>query len=58
MQHHYGEPMSVLYQRLQNQSLFSFQNLYLYGGLFDVIAIAIAHLVLIIRTTSVISCAR
>ena len=46
VQHHYGELIVGYYTSgFKNQSLFSFQNLYLYGGLFDVIAIAIAHLV-------------
>ena len=46
VQHHYGELIVKYYSSgFKNQSLFSFQNLYLYGGLFDVTAIAIAHLV-------------
>jgi hypothetical protein len=46
VQHHYGELIVKYYTSgFKNQSLFSFQNLYLYGGLFDVTAIAIAHLV-------------
>jgi hypothetical protein len=46
VQHHSGELIVKYYSSgFKNQSLFSFQNLYLYGGLFDVTAIAIAHLV-------------
>jgi hypothetical protein len=46
VQHHYGELIVRYYiSGFKNQSLFNFENLYLYGGLFDVIAIAIAHLV-------------
>jgi hypothetical protein len=46
VQHHYGELIIAYYKSgFRNQSLFSFQNLYLYGGLFDIIAVALAHLV-------------
>jgi len=46
VQHHYGELIIDYYTSgFTNESLFSFQNLYLYGGLFDVIAVALAHLV-------------
>ena len=46
VQHHYGELIVRYYTSgFKNQSLFSFQNLYLYGGLFDIIAVALAHLV-------------
>src|SRR5260370_40336930 len=46
VQHHYGELIIAYYKSgFKNQSLFSFQNLYLYGGLFDIIAVALAHLV-------------
>src|SRR5260370_41150966 len=45
VQHHYGELIITYYTSdFKNQSLFSFQNLYLYGGLFDIIAVALAHL--------------
>jgi hypothetical protein len=46
VQHHYGELIITYYTSdFKNQSLFSFQNLYLYGGLFDIIAVALARLV-------------
>jgi hypothetical protein len=46
VQHHYGELIIRYYTSgFKNQSLFSFQNLYLYGGLFDIIAVTFAHLV-------------
>jgi len=46
VQHQYGELIISYYTSgFKNQSLFSFQNLYLYGGLFDIIAVALAHLV-------------
>jgi hypothetical protein len=46
VQHHYGELIIAYYKSgFRNQSLFSFQNLYLYGGLFDIIAVALADLV-------------
>ena len=46
VQHHYGALIIAYYKSgFRNQSLFSFQNLYLYGGLFDIIAVALAHLV-------------
>ena len=48
MQHHYGELIIAYYTSgFRDQSLFSFQNLYLYGGLFDVIAVVLNHVVLI-----------
>lgn len=44
VQHRYGELIIQYYSSgLSDQSLFSFQNLYLYGGLFDIIAIALNH---------------
>jgi hypothetical protein len=48
VQHRYGE-LIVAYcaSGLTEQGVFSFQNLYLYGGLFDIIAVALSHLVLI-----------
>ena len=45
VQHRYGELIIAYYASgLSDQSLFSFQNLYLYGGLFDIVAIALSHL--------------
>jgi hypothetical protein len=46
VQRHYGELVIAYYTSgFHDQSLFSFQNLYLYGGLFDVIAIFLSHVV-------------
>ena len=46
VQHHYGELIIAYYTSgFRDQSLFSFENLYLYGGLFDIIAVALSHLV-------------
>ena len=46
VQHHYGELIIRYYASgFKNQNLFSFQNLYLYGGLFDIISVALAHCV-------------
>jgi len=46
VQHRYGELIIAYYKSgFSDRSLFSFQNLYLYGGLFDIIAIALSHLV-------------
>jgi hypothetical protein len=46
IQHHYGELIIAYYTSgFKDQSVFNFQNLYLYGGLFDIIAIALSHLV-------------
>ena len=46
VQRHYGELIIAYYTSgFTEQGVFSFQNLYLYGGLFDVIAIAIGYLV-------------
>ena len=45
MQHHYGKLIVDYYASgFRDQDVFSFQNLYLYGGLFDVIAIVLSHL--------------
>jgi len=45
VQHHYGELIIAYYaSAFRDQSVFSFQNLYLYGGLFDVVAVALGHL--------------
>ena len=44
VQHHYGELIIAYYTSgFRDQSVFGFQNLYLYGGLFDVIAVALSH---------------
>ncbi len=46
VQHHYGELIIAYYASgFRDQSVFSFQNLYLYGGLFDVIAVVLSHLI-------------
>jgi hypothetical protein len=46
VQHHYGELIIAYYASgFQDQSLFNFQNLYLYGGLFDVVAVLLSHLI-------------
>jgi hypothetical protein len=46
VQHHYGELILAYYASgFSDQSIFTFQNLYLYGGLFDVIVVALTHLI-------------
>ena len=46
VQHRYGELIIDYYASgFRDQSVFSFQNLYLYGGLFDIVAVALSHLV-------------
>jgi Dolichyl-phosphate-mannose-protein mannosyltransferase len=46
VQHHYAELIIAYYSSgFADQSVFKFQNLYLYGGLFDVIAIILGHLI-------------
>ncbi len=46
VQHRYGELIIAYYTSgFADQSLFKFQNLYLYGGLFDVTAIILGHLI-------------
>jgi hypothetical protein len=46
VQHHYGELIIAYYTSgFADQSVFKFQNLYLYGGLFDVIAVILGHLI-------------
>jgi hypothetical protein len=46
VQHHYGELIIAYYSSgLKDQGLFNFENLYLYGGLFDVVAILLSHLI-------------
>ena len=44
LQHHYGELIIAYYRSgFTDKSVFDFANLYLYGGLFDVIAVLLAH---------------
>jgi hypothetical protein len=44
VQHHYGELIIAYYTSgMRDQSLFGFQNLYLYGGMFDIVAVALSH---------------
>ena len=58
-QHHYGELIIAYYRSgFADRDLFSFQNLYLYGGLFDIIAVALASVRPSIPTICVISSAR
>ena len=46
IQHRYGELIIAYYKSgFRDESLFHFQNLYLYGGLFDIIAVALSHVV-------------
>ena len=46
VQHHYGELIIDYYASgFRNQDVFGFQNLYLYGGLFDIAAVLLSHLV-------------
>jgi Dolichyl-phosphate-mannose-protein mannosyltransferase len=46
VQHHYGELIIAYYTSgFRDQSLFSFQNLYLYGGMFDIVAVTLSHLI-------------
>ena len=46
VQHHYGELIIAYYASgFRAQSVFSFENLYLYGGLFDIISVALSHLI-------------
>ncbi|WP_128927418.1 ArnT family glycosyltransferase [Bradyrhizobium guangxiense] len=46
VQHRYGELIIAYYQSgLRIRDLFTFDNLYLYGGLFDVIAIALGQVI-------------
>jgi hypothetical protein len=43
VQHHYGELIIAYYRSgFRIRDLFTFENLYLYGGLFDIIAVALA----------------
>jgi hypothetical protein len=46
VQHHYGELIIAYYTSgFRDLGVFNFQNLYLYGGLFDVVAVLLSHLV-------------
>ncbi len=46
VQHHYGELILNYYASgFRDRSVFTFENLYLYGGLFDVVAVSLSHLV-------------
>src|ERR1700733_1831267 len=46
VQHHYGELIIAYYRSgFADRDLFTYQNLYLYGGLFDVIAVGLARIV-------------
>ena len=59
MQQHYGELIIAYYTSgFTDQGVFSFQNLYLYGGLFDIIAVASVTWSRSIPTICAISCAR
>ena len=46
VQHHYGELILNYYASgFRDQSVFNFENLYLYGGLFDIIVVSLSHLI-------------
>jgi len=46
VQHHYGELIIAYYTSgFVDHSLFNFQNLYLYGGLFDIVAVLLSQLI-------------
>ena len=46
VQHHYGELILRYYGSwFQDPSVFNFDNLYLYGGLFDIVAVTLSHVV-------------
>lgn len=46
VQHHYGGLILNYYKSgLTDRALFQFDNLYLYGGLFDIVAVALSHVV-------------
>ena len=46
VQHHYGELIITYYTSgFADRSVFTFQNLYLYGGLFDIMAVILGHLI-------------
>jgi hypothetical protein len=45
VQHHYGELILSYYASgFEDQTVFNFKNFYLYGGLFDIVAVGLAHL--------------
>ncbi len=45
-QHHYGELIINYYASgFKDQGVFNFENLYLYGGLFDIVAVALSHVI-------------
>jgi hypothetical protein len=45
LQHHYGELILAWYRSgFTDKSVFGYDNLYLYGGLFDIIAVLLSHL--------------
>lgn len=45
LQSHYGELIIAYYKSgFTDQSLFKFDNLYLYGGLFDIVAVLLGHI--------------
>jgi hypothetical protein len=44
LQHHYGELIIAYYRSgFADNSVFAYDNLYLYGGLFDIVAILLSH---------------
>lgn len=46
VQHEYGELIIAYYKSgFADQSLFKFDNLYLYGGLFDIVAVLLSHVI-------------
>lgn len=46
VQHHYGELILDYYKSgFTDRALFQFDNLYLYGGLFDIVAVTLSHVV-------------
>jgi hypothetical protein len=46
VQHHYGELIIAYYESgFRVRDLFTFENLYLYGGLFDIVAVALGHVI-------------
>ena len=46
VQHHYGELIIAYYRSgFKVRDLFAFENLYLYGGLFDMMAVSLAHVI-------------
>ena len=45
VQHTYGEKLWAFYlSGMTDRSVFAYDNLYLYGGLFDMVAVAIGHI--------------